>query len=152
VGLCRRSSPNRGSPEVLPLPQNCPVADASWLKITPQAIHWAMCLAHDCFGVKQIFITENGCGYRDTLDIHCEIHDLHRRELLWAYLRELKRAIDLGIPVGAYFLRSYLDNFEWEDGHDMRFGAVYCDFETQKRTPKLCAKWYSEVVRSNRIV
>ena len=141
-----------GTPEVLPLPPNYPVADASWLKITPQAIHWATRLAHDCFGVKQIFITENGCGYRDTPDIHGEIHDLHRRELLRAYLRELKRAIDLGVPVGGYFLWSYLDNFEWEDGYDMRFGAVYCDFKTQKRTPKLSANWYSEVVRSNRIV
>ncbi len=34
----------------------------------------------------------------------------------------------------------------------MRFGVVYCDFKTQKRTPKLSAKWYSKVITENRLV
>jgi beta-glucosidase len=54
--------------------------------------------------------------------------------------------------VKGYFLWSFIDNFEWEDGYDMRFGMVHCDFATQKRTPKLSAKWYSWVVAENRLV
>lgn len=141
-----------GRPGVVPPPASYPKADAAWLRIAPQAIHWAPRLAHECFGVREIHITENGCGYRDTPDASGEIQDLHRRDFLRAYLRELQRAINLGVPVRGYFLWSYLDNFEWEDGYDMRFGAVYCDFATQKRTPKLSARWYSEVVKTNTIL
>jgi beta-glucosidase len=45
-----------------------------------------------------------------------------------------------------------MDNFEWEDGYKMRFGAVHCDFKTQKRTPKLSALWYREVIKKNALV
>ena len=48
-----------------------------------------------------------------------------------------------------YFLWSLLDNFEWADGYAKRFGLVYVDFETQKRTPKLSAAFYREVIARN---
>jgi beta-glucosidase len=78
--------------------------------------------------------------------------DLHRREYLRNHLRELHGAIALGAPVKGYFLWSFLDNFEWEEGYERRFGTVYVDFETQKRTPKLSAQWYARVMAENRIV
>ena len=33
-----------------------------------------------------------------------------------------------------------------------RFGMVHVDFATQRRTPKLSARWYREVIRANRIL
>ena len=33
-----------------------------------------------------------------------------------------------------------------------RFGMVYVDFKTQKRTPKLSASWYREAARRNAVV
>jgi beta-glucosidase len=56
------------------------------------------------------------------------------------------------VPVAGYFLWSFMDNYEWEDGYQRRFGVVYCDFQTQKRTPKLSARWYSEVMARNALV
>jgi beta-glucosidase len=32
-----------------------------------------------------------------------------------------------------YFVWSLLDNFEWADGYEKRFGIVHVDFKTQKR-------------------
>ena len=47
---------------------------------------------------------------------------------------------------------SMQDNFEWVDGFGNRFGLVYVDFKTQKRTPKLSAQWFRETARRNAVV
>ena len=51
-----------------------------------------------------------------------------------------------------YFQWSTMDNFEWIYGYGNRFGLVYVDFKTQKRTPKLSAKWFRETARQNRVM
>ena len=63
-----------------------------------------------------------------------------------------RAAIDAGADVRGYFVWSLMDNFEWAEGYAKRFGAVYVDYPSQKRIPKLSAKWYAEVARLNRIV
>ncbi len=138
--------------EVVPPPVHYPRADSPWLKIIPQAIYWGVRFASENYGPKAIYITENGCGYDAEPVVDGEVNDLHRREFVRAYLRELERAIDDGIPVRGYFLWSFLDNYEWEDGYTRRFGIVHVDFKTQKRTPKLSAHYFSEVIRRNRVV
>ena len=42
-----------------------------------------------------------------------------------------------------------MDNFEWAKGYQQRFGMVWVDYETQQRTPKDSARWYSEVIADN---
>jgi beta-glucosidase len=39
-----------------------------------------------------------------------------------------------------------LDNFEWEEGYDQRFGIVHVDFGTQARTPKASALFYRDYI------
>lgn len=38
-----------------------------------------------------------------------------------------------------------LDNFEWADGYETRFGVTYVDYATQKRYPKESAKFLVKV-------
>jgi beta-glucosidase len=81
-----------------------------------------------------------------------EILDLDRREYLRNYLIGLHRAVDEGFDVRGYFQWSLMDNFEWAEGYVKRFGIVHIDYETQKRTPKLSAHWYSKVIAENRVL
>ena len=142
-----------GHPEPLPLPPSYPRADSGWLHWMPQAIHWGPRLCAEVYGPKAIHITENGCGYdADTPDQNGEVLDLHRREYIRAYLRELHRAIAEGVPVKGYFHWSFMDNFEWEDGYTRRFGLTHVDYTTQKRTPKLSARYFADIIRANRVL
>ena len=141
-----------GRPEHVPTPPHYPKTDSSWLKLVPQALYWGPRFCREVYGVRSIYITENGCGYNDDQPIRGEVLDLHRRDYLRNYLRELHRAIGDGTPVHGYFLWSFMDNFEWLDGYARRFGIVHVDYRTQKRTPKLSAHWYSAVVRRNQLL
>ena len=42
-----------------------------------------------------------------------------------------------------------MDNFEWAEGYNERFGLVYVDYESQRRILKDSAYWYTDVIRSN---
>jgi beta-glucosidase len=42
-----------------------------------------------------------------------------------------------------------MDNFEWAAGFRERFGIVYTDFLTQKRTLKDSAYWYKDTIAAN---
>jgi beta-glucosidase len=141
-----------GKPDELAFPPDYPRASSPWLHITPQVIYWGPRLAQEVYGVKAMYITENGCGYDNEPVINGEVLDLHRRDLVRNYLKELHRAISDGVPVKGYFLWSFMDNFEWQDGYTRRFGIVHTDYQTQKRTPKLSAHWYSQVMRENRVL
>jgi beta-glucosidase len=142
-----------GTPyEALPHPVNYPRADSPWLRLVPQSLYWATRFCHEVYGHPAIYITENGCGYDDEPVVNGEVLDLHRRDYVRSYLREAHRAIADGVPLKGYFLWSFIDNYEWEDGYQRRFGIVHCDFQTQKRTPKLSAHYYANVIKARKLL
>ena len=101
---------------------------------------------------KEIHITENGCASDDVLVDDGKVYDTDRIMFLRGYLTQLQRATADGVPVKGYFQWSTMDNFEWNAGFGNRFGLVYVDFKTQKRTPKLSAAWFREAATSNRVM
>jgi beta-glucosidase len=135
--------------EVLPRPEDYPHMASPWLTIGPEAIRWATRLVHELWKPKAIFITENGCSADDKLTAAGEVLDTGRAMYLRNNLSQLQRSVADGVPVRGYFLWSLLDNFEWADGYGKRFGIVYVDFATQKRTPKLSAQMYQTVIAGN---
>jgi beta-glucosidase len=136
----------------VPWPQQFPKGDLDWIKVTPQTVYWQIRFCAENFGANTTYITENGSCFADQVDESGEVLDLDRRELLRNYLISLHRASDEGFDVRGYFAWSVMDNFEWAEGYDKRFGLVHVDYETQKRTPKLSAHWYSAVCKENRVV
>ena len=101
---------------------------------------------------KEIYITENGCAADDTLAADGNVYDTDRVMFLQNYLTQLQRATADGVPVKGYFQWSLMDNFEWTAGYGNRFGIVYVDFKTQKRTPKMSAAYFREVAARNAVV
>lgn len=141
-----------GQPEGVSFRETFPTAELPWIKITPQTVYWAIRHSVEGFGASEVYITENGCCYKDGPNGKGEIIDLGRREYYRNYLISLHRAVDEGFNVRGYFAWSFMDNFEWAEGYKKRFGLVYVDFSTQRRIPKLSAHWYSRVIRENRVL
>ncbi|WP_430908488.1 GH1 family beta-glucosidase [Maribacter sp. 2-571] len=100
------------------------------------------------YGNPPIYITENGCALDDRIE-DGEIRDPLRQEFLEGYLTACHEAIANGVDLRAYFVWSFMDNFEWALGYSKRFGMHYVDYETLERTPKNSAIWYREVTQNN---
>lgn len=137
--------------DVVRQPSSFPHMASPWLTVGPEALYWGPKLVSEVWGVKDIFITENGASSDDVIAPDGHVYDTDRTMYLRNYLMQLQRAVREGVPVRGYFLWSLLDNYEWADGYEKRFGIVYVDFETQKRTPKLSAAFYKQLIREWRV-
>jgi beta-glucosidase len=137
--------------EVLPFSQSHPRTASPWQYIGPEALYWAPRHLQKIWNVRDIYISENGCGTFDEAAADGSVRDSDRIMFLRSYLAMLKRAIADGAPVRGYFHWSLFDNFEWTAGYKTRFGLIRVDYATQKRTPKLSAAFFSEVIRRNAV-
>jgi beta-glucosidase len=97
----------------------------------------------------EMMVTENGIPVPDGFDFDGRIRDERRICYLKNHIYQVHRAIQDGVPVKGYFHWSFMDNFEWALGYGQRFGLVYVDYATQKRTVKDSGNWFAEVVRQN---
>ncbi|MEV6986919.1 GH1 family beta-glucosidase [Sphaerisporangium sp. NPDC051017] len=102
-------------------------------------------VATDYPGIPLI-VAENGAAFDDVLD-GGEIDDQDRLAFIDSHLRACHAAIEAGVPLQGYFAWSLMDNFEWAWGYGKRFGLVYVDYPTQRRTPKASAHWYAGTIR-----
>jgi beta-glucosidase len=93
-----------------------------------------------------LYVTENGAAFDDGPDADGVVRDDERVRFLEEHLRAAHTALRAGVDLRGYFVWSLLDNFEWAEGYSKRFGIVYVDYETQRRTPKESAAWYRDVV------
>lgn len=152
-GKYMRHAENENGFEEVPIPDHYPRLDMPWLNVVPESLYWAFRNLREVCGFEgEMFVSENGCANRDSFTPSGEVLDPERIFYLRSYLRQVHRACDEGYPVTGYFQWSFLDNFEWAWGYAKRFGLVYVNYNTQERTPKESARWYSECIRQNRVV
>jgi len=132
------------------MPTEGPLTDAG-LEIWPRGIYDLTMRISREYNHPIIEITESGCGYLDTPYEQDRGHvpDTRRIAFFRSELTELAHAIADGANVRAFHAWSLLDNFEWADGYATRFGLVHVNYATQKRTPKLSAAFYKEVIARN---
>ena len=124
-----------------------PLTACKW-GITPEVMHYGPQHIYRRYGLP-MYITENGLSCNDVIYLDGKVHDVKRIDFLNRYLLELSKAVQEGTPVLGYLQWSFLDNFEWGEGYDERFGLIYVDYRTCERIPKDSAAWYAKVIETN---
>ena len=81
-------------------------------------------------------------GRKDEL-VDGAVDDSERISYVEDHLRWILKAVECGVNVTGYFMWSLQDQFSWTNGYNKRYGFFYVDFETQKRTPKASAYWFT---------
>jgi beta-glucosidase len=116
------------------------VTDMGW-EVYPQGLTELLCRLHKDYQPQRLWVTENGAAFKDQL-VNGVVDDAQRVAYISDHIAATHNAMAKGVPVGAYFAWSLMDNFEWASGYAKRFGLVHVDFETQQRTFKNSALWY----------
>ena len=122
--------------------RNVPLTDMGW-EIAPDGIYEILKQFSQYEGIKEIIVSENGAAFNDTLE-NGRVADAARTAFFQQYLTQILKAKNEGVNVNGYYVWSFLDNFEWAEGYDARFGLVYVDYETQERTVKDSGKWFAQ--------
>lgn len=60
-------------------------------------------------------------------------------------LEQIGRALDEGVDIRGYYHWSLMDNFEWSEGYEPRFGLYRVDLDTYERTPTKGAEVLGEI-------
>lgn len=85
-----------------------------------------------------IIVTENGTPHTEQSDT-----------ILDGHLAALHRAIEAGADVRGYYYWSFIDNYEWNHGLDLRFGLYALDEATKARTARPVLERYREIISAN---
>jgi beta-glucosidase len=136
-----------GKPELVPDPSNTPRSHYGWA-ITPDLLYWAPKFLAERYK-KPILITENGVSLADAPSPDGKVHDPQRIAFLNDYLKAYKRAHLEGVPLAGYFHWSLVDNWEFAQGYQERFGLIYVDRSSLQRTVKDSAFRYKEIIANN---
>jgi beta-glucosidase len=128
------------------MPAESWVSDFRW-EVDSTALYDLLVSLQKNYNFKHMFITENGTCTRDSFrTLEQTLEDDVRVHYLGHYLAAVRKAMSEGVRVSGYFAWSLMDNFEWAQGFDPRFGLIHVDFKTQKRTWKRSAHWYKKAI------
>lgn len=133
------NKPAKGDPDRL--------TSMGWV-IDGRVLYYTIKFFHERYGLP-VLVTENGMANNDIVSTDGMVHDEKRIHFLREYLAGVKRAVSEGIPVLGYQYWSLLDNFEWAEGYEPRFGMIHVDYKNQKRTLKDSACEYKKIIETN---
>ena len=129
-----------------PFPEH-PVTGFGW-PIAPDSLGDVLDYMANRYGdrMPRIQITEGGASFPDAIGADGSVDDTDRVDYLSRHV-----AIAAARPeVDAYFVWTFVDNWEWAAGFTQRFGMVHLDTETLARTPKSSYHWFRAVQESRR--
>lgn len=124
--------------------RNVPTTAMDW-EIYPPALYNVLKFVSSYDKIKSIIVTENGAAFLEPNQHNGEA-DTNRVEFLKQNVFQLLKVLTETDKIKGYFIWSLMDNFEWAEGYNPRFGLVHVNFETQKRTIKHSGYWYRKFI------
>ncbi|XP_022873098.1 beta-glucosidase-like isoform X1 [Olea europaea var. sylvestris] len=122
-----------------------PRGGSNWLYIVPYGIYKLLVHLKETYNNPIIYITENGVDEVNNTALTFSEARLDETRIKYHqdHLFYIKKAMDEGVDVKAYYIWSMFDNFEWGAGYSVRFGLYYVDFVNGRftRFPKASAVW-----------
>lgn len=131
--------------EVSARKRNVPLTAMGW-EVAPDGMYEILKQFNSYPNIKEIIISENGAAFDDVLE-NGEVKDIKRIQFFEEYLANILKAKNEGVKIGGYLAWSLLDNFEWAEGYDPRFGLVYVNYENQERIIKDSGKWFAKFLK-----
>ena len=120
------------------VPEHLPKNDLGW-ELYPEGMYLLL-KRWGKLGLP-IYVTENGMP---------DNAGARRGDFLRAHFHALQRAVKEGADVRGYFHWSLLDNFEWAEGFEPRFGLYRVDYQSpdKRRTPTSGVPVFQEIARN----
>ncbi|KAK0278807.1 hypothetical protein LTR35_009072 [Friedmanniomyces endolithicus] len=126
-----------------------PETQSPWLQPNPQGFRKLIKWISDRFDRPMIYVTENGTSLKGENDLSKDqiLKDDFRAEYFRGYVNALAEAVTHdNVDCKGYMAWSLMDNFEWAEGYETRFGVTYVDYKGgQQRMPKESAKVVAEL-------
>ncbi len=85
-----------------------------------------------------LIITENGIATGD---------DTKKTQFIEKHVDILEKCREESLDIRGYFYWSLMDNYEWLQGFNARFGLYEVDFDTLERKPTETAAYYGSLIR-----
>ncbi|XP_022853054.1 beta-glucosidase-like [Olea europaea var. sylvestris] len=131
-----------------------PKGGSDWLYIVPYGIYKLLIHLKETYKNPVIYITENGVDEENNTALTISEARLDETRIRYHqdHLFYIKKAMDEGVDVKAYYIWSMFDNFEWGAGYSVRFGLFYVDFVNGRftRFPKASAVWLTNFLNKKR--
>jgi beta-glucosidase len=121
-------------------------------EIFPKGIYDILIYIKEEYDNPEIYITENGAAFNDTVNNGDIINDNNRIDFLKEHFKEANKALNEGVHLCGYYIWSLMDNFEWAYGYSKRFGLIYVDYQSLKRIWKKSAYWYKDIIKNNGLI
>ena len=118
-------------------------------EVHPEGLYDVIARVADA-GAREVMVTENGAAFDDAVTADGRVPDSDRVDYLAGHVAQVLRAREDGLPVTGWFLWSLLDNFEWAEGYDKRFGIVRSEPDAFTRIRKDSFAWYRDHLTSRR--
>ncbi|WP_449396709.1 GH1 family beta-glucosidase [Devosia riboflavina] len=122
---------------------NLEQTDIGW-EIYPKGLSDLLVRVSNEYTKIPLYVTENGMAEVEGDD------DPRRVKYYDEHLKAVLAAREAGADVRGYFAWSLLDNYEWAEGYNKRFGLVHVDYETQQRTPKASYRSFQGMLHNTR--
>jgi len=125
-------------------------AASPWLWAKPDAMYQYLNYIQTTYPGTKIYVTEFGCDVEGEgqMDAATAVQDDFSQKYYQLYMMQVAKAKTEGADIQGVFAWSLMDNFEWGDGTNFRFGITYVDFNSENltRTPKNSAVWWQGLI------